>query len=214
MKKNRTLLIAVPLALLLIGLVIYQYGYLGIQETVSANKEEEDLKVRTLQKYLSFIAEEPDLQRELKNKKEQRTAEKAELIAGDTTSLAAASLQEMVKGIITSRGGVISSERVGKEEEIAPGPAEPGKLPFKGQPGGKSSPASIEKSALKRRFRIIKASFDFTAPEVGALRDIVFFIETKVPSLVIRELDCRVRNFQKPKELMIRMEVSALYGGQ
>lgn len=212
--KNKKLMIAVPVLVILIGLVIYQYVYLNIQDSLAAIKEEQDMKAKTLQKYLAVIAEGPDLQKELVTLKEQRKTESVKLIQGDTFSLAAAALQEMTKGIITSRGGVISSERVGKEEDLAPAPAGQPKEDPKGLKGEKGPKRGKEKVEKKKRFKIINVIFDFTAPEAGALRDIIFFIETKTPSLVIKELDCRVRNFKEPKELMVKLEVSALYGGK
>jgi hypothetical protein len=212
MKNSKILYLAIPILVILLGLVIYQYGYLRIQENLSAIKEEESAKIKILQKYMSIIAEGPELQKKLLALNEQRKNETTKLIQGDTFSLAAASLQEIVKGIITSRNGVISSERVGKEEELA-APAPPGQ-PKEEPKGNKASGPKKEKKEDKKRFKIINVSFDFTAPDTGALRDIIFFIETKTPSLVIKELDCRVRNFQQPRDLMVRLDVSALYGGK
>ncbi len=211
MKNNRILIIAIPILIILLGLIIYQYGYLRIQESLSAVKEEQNTKAKTLQKYLAVIAEGPELQSRLSTLRDQRKTDTGKLISGDTFSLAAASLQEMVKSIIASRNGVISSERVGKEEDLTVAPA--------GQPreepkGAKGTIPKKEKSGEKKRFKIINVSFDFTAPDTGALRDILFFIETKTPYLVIKELDCRVRNFQQPRDLMVRLDVAALYGGK
>jgi hypothetical protein len=214
MKKNRLFIIAVPILIILAGLVIYQYGYLRIKEELAMIVEEQDSKAKTLQKYLSVIAEKSDLEKRLITLKEQRKAETAKLIEGETFSLAAAALQEMVKGIITSRGGVISSERMGKEEEIAPLSPKQQKEEFKGKKTEKGPKSKKEKYEDKRRFKIVNVSFDFTAPDTGALRDIVFFVETRTPYLVIKELDCRVRNFREPRELMVKLDVSALYGGK
>jgi hypothetical protein len=211
MKNSKILFIALPFLALLTGLVIYQYGYLRIQENLSAITEEQAAKTETLQKYMSIIAEGPALQKKLLALKEQRKSEGAKLIQGDTFSLAAASLQEIVKGIISSRNGVISSERVGKEEELSTTPAGQPKEETKGPKG--AAPKK-EKAEDKKRFKIINVSFDFTVPDTGALRDIIYFIETKTPYLVIKELDGRVRNFQQPRDLMVRLDVSALYGGK
>jgi hypothetical protein len=211
MKKSKILFIAVPLLTFLLGLVIYEYGYLRIQESLSALEEEETLKTATLQKYMGIIAERPELEKKLLALKDQRKSDGAKVIQGDTFSLAAASLQETVKAIISSRNGVISSERVGKEEDLvttAVGPAkEESKIP-------KGTSLKKEKKEEKKPFKVINVSFDFTVPDTAALRDIQYFIETKTPYLVIKELDCRVRNFQNPRDLMVRMDVSALYGGK
>jgi hypothetical protein len=214
MKKNRILIIAIPVLIILFGLVIYQYGYLGIQEQLSAIKEEQMAKAKTLQKYLTVIAEGPDLQKKLLALREQSKTDTVKFIQGDSFSLAAAALQEIIKGIITNRSGVISSERVGKEEDLPLAPTGQTKEEPKAPKGEKGPKPKKEKPEEKRRFKVISVSFDFTAPDAGALRDIVFFIETKTPYLVIKELDCRVRNFQQPRELMVRLDVAALYGGK
>jgi hypothetical protein len=211
LKKSKILYIATPLLVILVGLIIYQYGYLRIQENLSGITEEQSVKTKTLQKYLSIIEEGPELQKKLVALKEQRKSEGAKLIQGDTFSLAAASLQEIIKGIISSRSGVISSERVGKEEELSTTPVGQPKEELK---GAKAALSKKEKPEDKKRFRIINVSFDFVVPDTGALRDIIYFIETKTPYLVIKELDCRVRNFQQPRDLMVRLDVAALYGGK
>ncbi|MGA3083494.1 MAG: hypothetical protein ABSE95_01720 [Thermodesulfobacteriota bacterium] len=214
MKKNRIFIWAIPVLVILMGLVIYQYGFLRIKEELNLIREEQESKAKTLQKYLAIIAEKPDLEKRLITIKDQRRAETAKLMEGETFSLAAAALQDMVKGIITSRGGIISSERIGKEEEIVSGPSGPKKEESKGPKTEKGFKVKKEKYEDKRRFKVVSASFDFTAPDTGALRDIVFFVETRTPYLVIKELDCRVRNFREPRELMVKLDVSALYGGK
>lgn len=214
MKKNKILIIAIPVLIILLGLIIYQYGYLRIQETLAGIKEEQNIKAKTLQKTMAIIAEGPELEKKLLALREQRKSETVKLIQGDTSSLTAAALQEMVKGIITSRSGVISSERVGKEESLTPAPAGQAKEETKASKVEKGPKPKKEKPEEKQRFKIINVSFDFTAPDTGALRDIVFFIETKTPYMVIKELDCRVRNFQHPRDLMVRLDISALYGGK
>ena len=117
MRRNRILIVGIPLILVLFALVIYEYGYLRVQSEIASIKEEQTLKMKTLEKYVSLISEKPHLEKELVSLKEARKAEDSKLIEGQTLSLAAATLQDMVKGIITGRGGTISSERVGKPED-------------------------------------------------------------------------------------------------
>jgi Type II secretion system (T2SS), protein M subtype b len=116
--KNRTLLVAIPLIVLLAGLLIYQYVYLGIRTDIASMQEREEMKTKTLAKYISLIAEKPVLEKKLASLKEERKAEASNLIEGQTLSLAAASLQETVKDIVTRSGGTISSERVVKPEDL------------------------------------------------------------------------------------------------
>jgi hypothetical protein len=214
MKKNRLLILAVPVLVILAGFVLYQYGYLRIQEELALILEEQDSKSKTLGKYMAVIAEKPDLEKKFQTLKESRKTEATKLIEGETFSLAAANLQEIVKGIILSRGGVISSERMGKEEDRPPASLGTLKETPVSQKAEKGPKAKKEKNEVKNQFKFVNVSFDFTAPDTGALRDIIFFVESRTPYLVIKELDCRVRNLREPRELMVRLDVTALYGGK
>ncbi len=115
--KNKTMIISIPLMFILMILLFYQYGYLKIQSDLATIKEEQGIKTKTLEKYINLISEKPSLERKLASLKETRKADDSKLIEGQTLSLAAAQLQEMVKSAVTERGGTISSERVGKPED-------------------------------------------------------------------------------------------------
>lgn len=64
------------------------------------------------------------------------------------------------------------------------------------------------------KFKVITVSMDVTFPDVSALSDILHSIETHTPSLVVKEIDVRIRDFRNPKDLMVKMDVSAMTGGQ
>lgn len=179
MKRNRIIVLGIPLILILLGLILYEYGYLRIQSKIASIKEDQALKIKTLEKYTALINERPQLEKELNSLKELRRADDPKLIEGQTLSLAAATLQDMVKGIIVERGGTISSERVGKPEDHG-------------------------------KFKIINVSIDAVLPDVRALSDILYSIETRTPYLIVKELDTRVRDYRNPKELMVKLDVSAL----
>lgn len=182
MKRNK-LLILIPVVIVLIGLVAYEYGYLRIKDEIKTLKEEATIKKRTLQKYISLIAEKPELDKKFLSLTEMRKADESKLVLGETQALGAAQLQEIVKGIITGRAGTISSERVGKAEEFG-------------------------------KFKLITVSIDTVLPDSRALSDVLYSIETRTPHLVVKEVDSRVRNFREPKELMVKLDVIALYGGK
>ncbi len=118
MNRKRSLLIALPVLVILAALAFYEYVYLGIQAEVASVKEAQTAKANTLQKYLTFVSKKPDLEKSLVRLREERKAAEPKLLSGDTLSLAAASLQSTVKGMITARGGTISSERVEKPEDL------------------------------------------------------------------------------------------------
>jgi hypothetical protein len=183
MGKNRTLQIAIPLVILLLGLVLYQYGYLRLRGDIVSLKDDEAVKAKTLEKYMALISEKPQLDKRLADLKEARKADASKLIEGQTLSLAAAALQDVVKGIVIGKGGSISSERVVKPEDLG-------------------------------KFKVISISIDAVLPDARALSDVLYSIETRTPYLVVKEVDSRVRNFQNPRDLTIKLDVSALTSGK
>lgn len=118
MKKSKTLVIAVPLMVILSGILLYQYVYVGIQTEVASIKESQSIKTTTLEKYMALIAKKPELEKELASLKDERKAQDSKLIEGQTISLASATLQDMVKDAVTRSGGTISSERIAKSEDL------------------------------------------------------------------------------------------------
>lgn len=118
MRTHKLLVFFIPLLIILSVFVIYEYAYLSVQEELAVATESTAIKTKTLERYIQLIAEKPELEKLLASLKEQRKAEEAKLVEGQTFSLAAAALQDTVKGIITSGGGTISSERVGKPEDL------------------------------------------------------------------------------------------------
>jgi hypothetical protein len=211
--KSKLLLAAVPLILLLMGGLVYEYGYLRIQEDLAGIREEQAAKSRTLKKALTIIAEKPELEKRLKALRDLRQADNAKLMGGEMPSLASASLQDTIKGIVTNRGGTVSSARVGKVEEIIY--QEPGTQKTTPEPRERKAPPEKKggKPESVGKFKIINASLDIVVPDPAALRDILYFIETRTPDLVVREMDARVRNMKEPRELVVRLDVAALYGG-
>jgi hypothetical protein len=110
-KKSKILVAAIPLIIILLGAVIYQYGYLRAQTELTAMEDTTSVKSKTLEKYMTLIADKPRIEEKLNALRETRKAENSKMIEGQTPSLAAAALQNTIKGMITARGGTISSER-------------------------------------------------------------------------------------------------------
>ncbi len=182
-KRNRILIVALPLMIILLGFIVYDYGYLKIRTELNSIKEREALRTKTLTKYVTLIAEKPQLEKKLTSLKERRKIDDSKLIEGQTLSLSAATLQENVKTIITGKGGTISSERVDKPEDL----------------GG---------------FKLITISIDSVLPDTRVLSEVLYAIETRTPYFVVKEVDVRVRNFREPRELMVKLKVSALTVGK
>lgn len=117
MQKSKTLIYAIPVVVLLTGMLIYQYGYLKIRSDISALKEEKAVKMEKLKRYNLLISEGPLLEERLSGLKRQRMEDNSKLIEAQTVSLAGAALQNTVKDIFIKSGGTIFSERVEKTEE-------------------------------------------------------------------------------------------------
>jgi hypothetical protein len=182
-RKSKLLMFAVPLAAVLFCLTVYEYGYLKIRSEADARKEATFEKKKILRKYLIQIADKPRLEAQLAALKEARKAQNSKIIEGQTPAVAAATLQNTVKGMITLRGGTISSERIEKPEDAG-------------------------------KFKIITVAVDAVLPDIRALSDVLYAIETQTPYLVVRELDTTIRNYQAPKELILRLKLSGLTGGR
>jgi len=182
-KKNNLLIAAIPVLIILAGLTAYQYGYQGVRREMNSIKELEESKTEMLEKYIALIAEKPDLEKKLESLKEERKTDDSKLIEAQTLSIAAASLQETIKTLVTGRGGSITSERVEKPDTLG-------------------------------NLKVVNVSIDAILPDTRALSDLLYGVETRTPYLIIKEVDTRVRNFRDPRELMVKIRVSALTGGQ
>jgi hypothetical protein len=116
-RRSRLLVVTLPVLVVLLGLTVYEYGYVAVRDELKEVKEREIVKMRTLERYINLIAERPYQEKVLADLRDRRKADDSKIIEGQTPSLSAASLQETVKGIIMSKGGSISSERVEKPED-------------------------------------------------------------------------------------------------
>jgi hypothetical protein len=121
----------------------------------------------------------------------------------------------LVKGIVIERGGVLTSERIGKPEDLEKKPAQ---QPVAAAPAAPASKGLVIKKEsqlpVAPRLQVLSVSIDATVPDIGVLSDILYSLETRTPDLVIKELDVRVRNFREPRELLVRIDVMGLYDGK
>ena len=183
MGKSKLLKIALPLIIVLLCLTAYNYGYEKAHADMAALKEMQLAKLKTLQKYMAIISERPALESKLAALKERRKEADSKLIDAQTPSLAANTLEDTVKAIITGKGGSISSERVEKTDDLG-------------------------------KFKIVNVAMDVVLPDIRAVSDVVYNIETRTPYIIVNELDLRVRNFKEPRELMVKLRVAALTLGK
>jgi hypothetical protein len=62
------------------------------------------------------------------------------------------------------------------------------------------------------RLTVIAASIDASLPDARALGDVLYSMETRTPYLVVKEIDIRVKALNEPKELSVKLEITALSG--
>jgi hypothetical protein len=80
--------------------------------------------------------------------------------------------------------------------------------------GGTISSERIEKPEDAGNFKVITVSFDCLIPDIRSLNDILFSLETRTPYLAVREVDARIRDVRDPRELMVKLTISALMAGK
>lgn len=184
-RRNRFLVLAVPVALILLGFVVYQYGVLRVMDEMSTITESEAMKTATLDKYARLITERPDVEKKIAALQEAMQAEDSKLVDGKTPALAAAALQNIVKEKIMSSGGTVLSERAEKPEELGIG-----------------------------NLKTISVTIEAREPDTGALTRMLYAIETGTPFLIVRELECRIMDWREPKQLSVHLKISALTSGK
>lgn len=179
MRGSRKLKIMMPLMVILFGIVIYQYGYLGTQRDISSIKEEQEMKTEILEKYITRISEIPNLERDIVSLRLIRDSYNTEMIEGETYSIASASLQDMVREIITDKDGKVDGGRMGQPGDLG-------------------------------KFKEINVNIKGTMPDVKALGEALYAIESHTPFLLVRDLDVSIRNYKEPREITLKLNVSAI----
>ena len=80
--------------------------------------------------------------------------------------------------------------------------------------GGNISSERVEKPEDLGKFKQVCISVDTIIPDSAALSGILYAMETQTPYLLVKELDSRIVNYNKPKELFVKFRVAALTSGR
>jgi hypothetical protein len=80
--------------------------------------------------------------------------------------------------------------------------------------GGIINSEKVEKPEDLETFKVINVVLDVIFPDIRAVSDTLYAIETQTPYLVVKELDVRVRNNNDPKDLIVKLKIAALTGGK
>jgi hypothetical protein len=76
--------------------------------------------------------------------------------------------------------------------------------------GGTIASERAGKTEDRDAFKVINVTIDAVLPDVRALSDILYAVETRTPYLIVKDLDVRVRNLRTPKELSVKLDIAAL----
>ena len=76
--------------------------------------------------------------------------------------------------------------------------------------GGTISSERIDEAEDAGSFKVVTTSFDCLLPDIRSLNDILYALETRTPYLAVKEVDTRIRDFRDPRELVVKLTVSAL----
>jgi hypothetical protein len=117
MKRNKLLIWAIPLIILMSGYAVYEYGIVSVYRQYDEIREQNNIKMKMLKKCNALIAQKPLLEKQIVELKRARKDEDVKMFTAQTMVIASANLQNAVKGIIAGRGGVINSERMEKADE-------------------------------------------------------------------------------------------------
>ena len=117
MRKSRIILFSISVLFILSLFLLYE-RYAAVQKDLSLIRDGQALKERVLGKYMSLIAEKPDLDKRVAALRKMRETEDAKLMEGQTASIVSAGLQDTIRSIVTSHGGSVLSERAGKAEDF------------------------------------------------------------------------------------------------
>ena len=117
-KNSKILLLLIPVMAILAGFAFYDYVYIPVRDEMRSIEEIKEAKRVTLAKSIDVLARKPLLGKAIASLRERRRAEEAKMVEGQTPSVAAANLQNLVKEIVVGKGGTIASERMEKPEEL------------------------------------------------------------------------------------------------
>lgn len=80
--------------------------------------------------------------------------------------------------------------------------------------GGNITTERVNKAEEKGNYKIVSVGMDVLVPDTSALTSILFGIETRSSYYRISSLDIRVNDLKSPRELTVRLDVSALMKGK
>ena len=177
-KRKKTVLISLLISCLTLWM-LYDYVYVPFIEKQRLVHDEIEMKAWMLNKYLTIEAGLDGLKNQYDELKQERKKVNSQMLKGKTSSLAGAELQNIIKDIIKSKDGSITSERINTTEER----------------GG---------------VKVVSVRLDAELSNPSTLYEIMYEMASRTPTIIIDQLEVRVRNVRKPGPVRVQLQVSAL----
>lgn len=80
--------------------------------------------------------------------------------------------------------------------------------------GGNITTERVNKSETRGNYKIVSIGMDMIVQDASVLTAILFGIESKSPYYKINNLDIRVNDLKAPREMTVRLDVSAMMKGK
>jgi len=80
--------------------------------------------------------------------------------------------------------------------------------------GGNITTERVNKSETRGNYKIVSIGMDMIVQDTSVLTAILFGIESKSPYYKINNLDIRVNDLKAPREMTVRLDVSAMMKGK
>lgn len=80
--------------------------------------------------------------------------------------------------------------------------------------GGNITTERVNKGEDKGKLKTVSVGMDIVLPDASSLPSIIYSIETSLPYIKISTLDLRVNDLKSPREMTVRLDVSALMKGK
>ncbi|MBF0459562.1 MAG: hypothetical protein HQK99_16855 [Nitrospirae bacterium] len=117
---NKKLKLMLSIVGVLVFLLTYDFFYKGLQERKEDLEQNKEMRIKTLKKYKTVIAQKDEIEKGVKSNKDREDQIKAITVEAKTSALAAADLQKIIQPIITSAGGSIMRMNVKQAENKPP----------------------------------------------------------------------------------------------
>ncbi len=80
--------------------------------------------------------------------------------------------------------------------------------------GGTVSSVRVDKSGDLGKFKVVNVAIDAVLPDPRGLVNALYGVETRVPYVIVKDMDIRVTDFKNPRQIMVILKVAALSGGK